>query len=337
MKLSEFDYELPKSLIAQRPAGRRDESRLMVLHRTTGRLEHRSFPEIVNLLGPGDLLVINNTRVKPVRLLGRKPTGGRAEILLLNNRGTGLWEALVKGISSGTIILAQGLTAEVENFSGHDRGGSRLVRFNGDPEAYANNHGVMPLPPYIKRAPDDDDKERYQTIYAKEPGAIAAPTAGLHFTKEILEKLRKRGVEIHVITLHVGPGTFKSVTTPELKDHAMDEESYHIESSTADAITRARNAGRRIFAVGTTTTRTLETAFKAGRLMPGSGGSSLFITPGYKFKAIDGLLTNFHLPKATPLMLVSALAGLHNTHNAYKEAVKEKYRFFSYGDAMLIV
>ncbi len=337
MKLSEFDYELPKSLIAQRPAGRRDESRLMVLHRKTGQVEHRSFPEIVNLFGPDDLLVINNTRVKPVRLLGRKPTGGRAEILLLNNRGDNLWEALVKGLSSGIIILPKGLTAEVKKNPGHDRGGSRLVRFSGDPEAYADSHGVMPLPPYIKRDPDDDDKERYQTVYAKEPGAIAAPTAGLHFTEEILDKLRKRGVEIHVITLHVGPGTFKAVTTPKLKDHAMDEESYHIEPSTADAVTRARNAGRKIFAVGTTTTRTLETAFKAGRLMPGSGASSLFITPGYRFKAINGLLTNFHLPKATPLMLVSALAGLHNTRHAYQEAVKENYRFFSYGDAMLIV
>lgn len=337
MKLSEFDYELPKSLIAQRPADRRDESRLMVLHRKTGRIKHRSFTEIVKLFEPDDLLVINNTRVKPVRLLGRKPTGGKAEILLLNNREDGLWEALVKGLSKGIIILGEGLTAKVEKFSGHDRGSSRLVKFSGDPEAYVDSHGVMPLPPYIKRAPDDEDKERYQTVYATESGAIAAPTAGLHFTAEILEGLRKRGVEIHVITLHVGPGTFKAVTTQELKDHKMDEEPYHIGSATADAVTQARNAGRRVFAVGTTTTRTLETAFKGGRLMPGSGASSLFITPGYRFKAIDGLLTNFHLPKATPLMLVSAFAGLHNTHHAYKAAVKENYRFFSYGDAMLIV
>ncbi len=336
MKLSEFDYELPKSLIAQHPAESRDKSRLMVLHRKSGRIEHRNFTEIVNLFGPDDLLVINNTKVKPVRLLGEKPTGGKVEILLVSKKDDNLWEALVKGLSNGIIVFDERLTAEVEKLPGHE-GGCRLVRFSSDPENYAESHGVMPLPPYIKRAPDDKDKERYQTVYAKEPGAIAAPTAGLHFTTEILDKLRKRGVAIHVITLHVGPGTFKPVTAPELKGHTMDEESFHIGSTTADAVTQAKKTGRRVFAVGTTTTRTLETAFKDGRLMPGSGASSLFITPGYRFKAIDGLLTNFHLPKATPLMLTSAFAGLYNTRYAYQEAVKENYRFFSYGDAMLIV
>ncbi len=337
MKLSEFDYELPKSLIAQRPADRRDKSRLMVLHRKTGRIEHRSFPDIVSLFEPDDLLVINNTRVKPVRLLGQKPTGGKVEILLIKNKGGNLWEALVKGLSKGVIILSKEMTAEVEKPHGQCNGSSRLVRFSSDPEAYADSHGLMPLPPYIKRIPDAEDRERYQTVYATEPGAIAAPTAGLHFTTENLDKLRKRGVAIHIITLHVGPGTFKAVTAPELKDHTMDEESFQIGSSTADAVTEAKNAGRRVFAVGTTTTRTLETAFKDGRLVPGSGASSLFITPGYRFKAIDGLLTNFHLPKATPLMLTSAFAGFDNTRRAYQEAVKENYRFFSYGDAMLIV
>ena len=337
-KLSEFNYELPQPLIAQHPTEQRDESRLMVLDRQSGRIEHKSFPEIVNLLEPEDLLVINNTRVKPVRLLGQKPTGGRVELLLVKNRGDGLWEALVKGTGRGIIVFDEGLTAEVEAVERPESGrGTRLVRFSSDPETYADRHGLMPLPPYIKRTPSQEDKERYQTVYATKPGAIAAPTAGLHFTGEILDKLRKRGVEIHVITLHVGPGTFKPVTTPELKNHTMDEEPYYIQTSTAEAVTKARRAGRRVFAVGTTSTRTLETAFKDEKLRSGSGSSSLFITPGYKFKAIDGLLTNFHLPKATPLMLVSAFAGFQNIRHAYQEAIKEKYRFFSYGDAMLIL
>ncbi|MBI5141521.1 MAG: tRNA preQ1(34) S-adenosylmethionine ribosyltransferase-isomerase QueA [Nitrospirae bacterium] len=333
MKLTEFDFDLPPELIAQRPASARGESRLLLLHRRSGRVEHRMFHEIVNILRPGDVLVINDTRVRPARLYGRRPTGAKIEVLLLGKRDDTLWDAMLKGTSKGEIVFEDGLSAQI---SGREEMIFHL-QFNADPEAWAERHGAVPLPPYIRRPADEEDKIRYQTVYASTPGAIAAPTAGLHFTPEIIDALKARGVEICPITLHVGMGTFKPVTAETITDHRMDEEEFIVGEDTARAVTLASAEERRIIAVGTTATRTLETAFRSGRLRAGPGATSLFITPGYKFRAVGGLLTNFHLPKATPLMLVSAFAGIENVRRAYRRAVKERYGFFSYGDAMLVL
>jgi len=331
--LREFDFDLPRNLIAQRPLSRRDGSRLMVLSRPTGRVNHRAFPDLVGLLSPGDVIIVNNTKVRPCRLFGRKPGGGRAEVLLIRNVGGNRWEALVKGLSEGSISFGASLSARV---SGKGRG-MRMVEFDRDPGQFVVENGAMPLPPYIKRMPDKQDTERYQTIYASKEGAIAAPTAGLHFTDGILGSLFEKGIGIHAVTLHVGLGTFSPVTVSDIRRHSMEQEHYEIPTETAEAVNEARERGNRIVAVGTTVTRTLETAFAHGRLRAGEGGTSLFIYPGYSWRVVDALLTNFHLPKATPLMLVSAFAGLEAVRRAYMEAVRESYRFFSYGDAMLVL
>lgn len=333
MRLSEFDFDLPRGLIAQQPLARRDGSRLMHLSRATGRVSHLNFPDLVNLLNPGDVVVVNNTKVLPCRLFGRKPGGGRAEVLLVKNLGGNRWEGLVKGLSEGLVFFEDSLSARV---SGSGRG-ARVVEFDRDPGQFARKHGMMPLPPYIKRKPDKKDNLRYQTVYASEEGAIAAPTAGLHFTDDILNSLSARGIAVNAITLHVGLGTFSPVTVSNIRQHGMEEEHYSISEETAEAVNAARAMGGRIVAVGTTVARTLESAFAEGRLRAGRGGTSLFIYPGYSYSIVDALLTNFHLPKATPLMLVSAFAGLEAVRNAYREAVRESYRFFSYGDAMLVL
>jgi S-adenosylmethionine:tRNA ribosyltransferase-isomerase len=344
MKLTDFDYQIPEEQIAQHPLRERDTSRLFVLNRRQGTFEHRTFRDLAAYLAEGDVLVVNNTRVIPVRLAVAKPSGGRAEITLLRELGTNSWEALVKGIHEGPLIVAEEITARVSRLSG------TLARVDFEisllPQAAqaANIRdllpelGVMPLPVYIKRSASQGDAEQYQTVYAEKAGAVAAPTAGLHFTRDLLRAVEARGVSIRKITLHVGYGTFRPVTAGNVEDHEMDREFYEIPGDTAEAVNRARERGARVVAVGTTVTRTLESAadIGTGHVREGSGEASLFIYPGYRFKAVDALVTNFHLPRSTPLMLASAFAGLNHLKKAYKTAREEGYRFYSYGDAMLI-
>jgi S-adenosylmethionine:tRNA ribosyltransferase-isomerase len=339
LKLSDFDFDLPESLIAQEPCAVRDRSRLMVLNRKSGGIEHRIFADIENYLVPGDLLVLNNTKVFPCRLSTRKPGGGKGEIFLLAERGVNLWNALVKGsLSVGKALdLERGIRAEI--VAAHDDG-TKEVRFHGiaDVRSILPEIGKTPLPPYIKREASKTDCERYQTVYAKHSGAVAAPTAGLHFTQELLEKLRRKGVASATITLHVGPGTFQPVRADIITGHRMLPEQFEITDDAAAAINRAKAEGRRVIAVGTTSVRTIETAADpGGRLRPGTGRSELFIYPGYSFRITDGMITNFHLPKSTLVMLVSAFAGRENILSAYAAARSGKYRFYSYGDAMLIL
>jgi len=349
MKLSDFDYILPKELIAQHPAEKRDESRLLVLRRDTGKIEHRIFRDIVGYFNPGDLLVLNNTKVMPARLIGRKETGGKVEALVLglahSEEGIehrGEYEVLLKptrGCEVGSkIIFCNGeLNTEVVRIEN----GRRFLKFNcnGNFEKMLDKFGEMPLPPYIKRETIDSDIERYQTVYASKGGAVAAPTAGLHFTKGLLEDISKKRVDVEYVTLHVGYGTFKQVRSKDIKDHEMEKEYFEIKK---DVIEKIRNKKRKVMAVGTTTCRVLETVFLntqyAGRrTQDEQGWTDLFIYPGYEFKAVDGLLTNFHLPKTTLLMLVAAFCGRNLLSKTYEEAIKEKYRFYSYGDVMLII
>ena len=358
MKLSEFDYDLQTDRIAQHPLKERDTSKLLVLHRHTGqaclpagRLEHRLFKDIISFLDPGDVLVLNNTRVIPSRISGTKPSGGKAEITLLKELGRNTWESLVKGVHEGMIILPGGIRANVTRL---ERSLAKVVfEFNNKERLLAEGRGheldikdklheigVMPLPVYIKRESSAPDKEAYQTVYAKEEGAVAAPTAGLHFTDTLLNALREKGVRIETVTLHVGYGTFKPVVIEEIEDHKMDEEYYEIPEATASAINSAITEGRRVIAVGTTVTRTLESSAMAGgsdKVIPGKGKASIFIYPGYEFRIINALITNFHLPKSTPMMLASAFSGINLLKTAYYEADKAGYRFFSYGDAMLMI
>lgn len=339
LKLSDFDYDLPESLIAQEPSPVRDRSRLLVLKRESGGIEHSIFSDIEHYLVPGDLLVLNNTKVFPCRLLARKPGGGKAEIFLLSEIERNLWDALVKGgVGAGKRLnIAPGIEAEVLN--GSDEG-TRAVRFYGvnDIREVLPAIGKTPLPPYIKRNPFPSDRERYQTVYAAHEGAVAAPTAGLHFTGELLQRLESKGVDFVTVTLHVGPGTFQPVRAEIIADHRMLRERYSIPADSAMSVNRAKANGRRIIAVGTTSVRTIETASADdGTVAPGEGYSDLFIHPGYRFKITDGIITNFHLPKSTLLMLVSAFAGRENILSAYRAGVAEKYRFYSYGDAMLIL
>ncbi len=339
LTLADFDYDLPESLIAQEPCSTRDRSRLMVLARGTSRIEHRIFSDLEDYLVPGDLLVLNNTRVFPCRLPARKPGGGKAEIFLLSEQGPNLWLALVKGCGAARrrLSITAGIEAELIN---EGPGGAWSVRFYG-----ANNIrellpsiGKTPLPPYIKREPTGTDRERYQTVYAAREGAVAAPTAGLHFTPGLLEKLESKGVEFASVTLHVGPGTFQPVRADLIADHRMPPERYEVSKKAAEAVNRARTEGRRVIAVGTTSVRTIETAASSeGTVVDGEGASGLFIYPGYRFKVTAGIVTNFHLPKSTLLMLVSAFEGRDRILSAYRTAVAEKYRFYSYGDAMLIL
>lgn len=338
LSLSAFDFDLPESLIAQEPSAQRDRSRLMVMKRGSDAVEHRVFSDIVEYLTPGDLLVVNDTKVFPCRLLATKPGGGKAEIFLLSEQGLNLWEALVKGgVGTGKRLR---ITDEIEaEITGTGEDSLRAVRFHGtgDIRMLLPEIGKTPLPPYIKRDPSNEDRERYQTVYAAREGAVAAPTAGLHFTGELLQRLKAKGIELATITLHVGPGTFRPVRVETITEHRMLPEQYLIGKDAADSINRAKSEGRRVIAVGTTSVRTIETASQAdGTVNAGAGSSELFIYPGYRFKVTEGIITNFHLPKSTLFMLVSAFAGREETLSAYRRAIAEKYRFYSYGDAMLI-
>jgi S-adenosylmethionine:tRNA ribosyltransferase-isomerase len=342
MKTEEFDYSLPNSLIAQYPAPERGTSRLMVVHRTRGTIEHRSFQEVSRYLMPGDLLVINNTRVLPARLVGKKETGGRCEVLLLPqwNGASGEWKALVRGIRSAAaptrVQFEQGVEAEIKDVCN----GKATIRFGGRDAVpdILQKIGHIPLPPYIKRPDEPPDRTRYQTVFAERDGSVAAPTAGLHFTKELTRSLKEMGVGIAPVTLHIGPGTFKPVKTSDVKDHAMEAEWTEISEETAQKIERTKRDGGRIFAVGTTVTRALESfCSPEGEITPGVKYSSLFIYPPYRFRIVGGMVTNFHLPQSTLVMLVSAFAGKDLLMRAYREAVALNYRFYSYGDAMLIL
>jgi len=343
MRVADFDYHLPPELIAQEPAERRDQSRLLVLPRDGGQLQHRGFADLPDYLKPGDCLVLNDTRVIPARLRGCKAgSGGQVELLLLEPRGTSTWETLVRPgrrARPGAVIeFGEGrLVGQVIRILDD---GARLVKFEhqGDFRALLKDLGQTPLPPYIKRPPHPGDEERYQTVYAREEGAVAAPTAGLHFTEELLGRIRAAGVEVAFVTLHVGLGTFKPVDTELVADHHMHEERFAVSAQAAATMNQARQRGGRVLAVGTTVVRSLESAAdEAGLVQPASGRTEVFICPGHKFKAVDMLLTNFHLPRSTLLMLVAAFAGRETILDAYQEAIRRRYRFYSYGDAMLIL
>lgn len=338
MNLSDFDYELDERLIAQYPNPARDRSRLMVLDRAEKRFDHRIFKEIPEYFSSGDLLILNDTKVFPARLIGRrKDTGGKIEILLIREDHDHTWEVLAKGnLRPGVIILFdQGISGELRNSLGMGR---FLVRFSLDSNILTKRIGSIPLPPYIKRATDKEDEERYQTIWARFTGSIAAPTAGLHFTDRLLREIGSLGVDIRFITLHVGPGTFQPIRVDRVEDHKMEAEYYDVSHDTAIAIKKAKEEGRRIIAVGTTAARALETIFSPDlSIISLQGHTGLFIYPGYRFKIADCLITNFHLPRSTLLLLVCAFAGKDLILSAYKEAVRFGYRFYSYGDAMLIL
>ena len=340
MKVTEFDYELPEELIAQTPIKKRDESRLMVLNRKEQTIEHKIFKDIIDYLKPGDVLVRNNTKVIPARLYGKKETGAKVEFLLLNNIEGDIWESIVRPGNKlhvgAKVIFGDGiLEAEILEVM---PGGTRKVEFKYDGifNEILDKIGLMPLPPYIHESLKE--KDRYQTVYAKYNGSAAAPTAGLHFTPELLEKIQEKGVEIANVTLHVGIGTFRPVKEDTVEAHKMHSEHFYIKQEDVDKINKAKQEGRRVIAVGTTSCRVLESIAdeNTGMVKPIEDDTEIFIYPGYKFKCIDGLITNFHLPQSTLLMLVSALAGKEFIMKAYKEAVKEKYRFFSFGDAMFI-
>lgn len=341
MDLKDFYYDLPKELIAQEPLMNRSDSRLMALSRKTGRLEHHVFSDIISYLRPGDCLVLNNTKVIPARLYGqREGTGAQIELLLLKRKEKDVWEALVKPGKKARkgvrIVFGDGLlTGEVIEVA---EDGNRWIRFEyeGIFEEILDRLGQMPLPPYITHPLKD--KNRYQTVYAKYDGSAAAPTAGLHFTPALLQEIRELGVDIAEITLHVGLGTFRPVKEADVLKHHMHSEFFQISGAAARQVNQAKERGGRVIAVGTTSTRTLEAAAdEEGRLREAGGWTDIFIYPGYRFKVIDGLVTNFHLPESTLLMLVSALAGRESVLSAYQEAVREQYRFFSFGDAMLIL
>lgn len=339
MKTSDFDFDLPQELIAQTPLLNRDESRLLVLDKSTGEIEHKKFRNILDYLNSGDVLVINDTKVIPARLMGvKEDTGAVIELLLLKDMGNDVWECLSrpqKRLHVGTIVkFSDELSASVVELL--DDGVTRVkLIYSGILLEILDRLGEMPLPPYIHEKLAE--KDRYNTVYAKNIGSAAAPTAGLHFTRELLDELRDKGVIVTNVTLHVGLGTFRPVEVDDINNHHMHSEYYEMSGDTADILNKAKSEGRRIIAVGTTSTRTLESVIsKYGKFVECSGNTEIFIYPGYEFKAIDALITNFHLPKSTLVMLVSALAGRDNILNAYHEAVINKYRFFSFGDAMFI-
>ena len=340
MKKSDFYYDLPEELIAQTPLEKRDTSRLMVLDKKTGQVQHKHFYDIIDYLQAGDCLVINDTKVIPARLYGQKTgTGGAVEVLLLKDLGEGRWECIVypgRRLKEGAnITFGDGrLTATIDKVL---ETGNRIIsfRYEGIFLEILEELGEMPLPHYIKEHLSDPD--RYQTVYCREPGSAAAPTAGLHFTPELMERIREKGVVFAPVTLHVGLGTFRPVKEEEITDHVMHSEQYFITPQSAEIINQARQSGHRVIAVGTTSCRTLETVTDENHVThPGEGNTDIFIYPGYTFKGLDALITNFHLPESTLVMLVSALAGRENILNAYRQAVEEKYRFFSFGDAMFI-
>lgn len=342
MKVDLFDFYLPEELIAQTPLEQRDASRLMVLNKETGDIKHETFHDVISYLREGDCLVLNDTRVMPARLYGTKEdTGAGIEVLLLKQTEGDTWETLVKPakrVKEGTVITFGDGRLQAKCVGTGEQGG-RVLQFEYEGIFYEvlDQLGEMPLPPYIKERLDD--RERYQTVFAREQGSAAAPTAGLHFTEELLEEIKKKGIHIAFITLHVGLGTFRPVSVDNLEEHDMHAEFYQISEGTAALLNEVREQGGRIISVGTTTTRTLETIASEhdGKFVPSSGWTSIFIFPGYEFKAIDGMITNFHLPKSTLIMLVSALAGRERVLHAYNTAVEQKYRFFSFGDAMLII
>ena len=348
MKIEEFDYHLPEELIAQKPAEKRDASRLLVVHRDTGKTEHRHFYDILEYLQPGDCLVLNNSKVLPARLYGTKEgTGAKVEFLLIKRIEGDIWETMVrpgKRLKPGDAVSFSDdrLFRAVVRDYGED--GTRIVEFEyeGIFLERLEELGQMPLPPYIERDNNTEDRDRYQTVYAKNEGSVAAPTAGLHFTPELLEKAKAKGVKLAYVTLHVGIGTFRPVKVEKIEEHHMHFEEYYVDEETAKTINETILAGGRIVSVGTTSTRTVESAARldeaSGKYLvqPGHGSTGIFIYPGYEFKIINALITNFHLPKSTLLMLISALYNREDILRVYKIAVEEKYRFFSYGDAMLI-
>ena len=339
MKVTDFDYELPEELIAQTPIEKRDESRLMVLDRKEHTIEHKHFKDIIDYLEPGDVLVRNNTKVIPARLYGKKETGAKVEFLLLNNMEKDIWECIVRPGNKlhigAKVIFGDGLLkAEVLDTM---PGGTRKVEFHyeGIFNEILDKIGLMPLPPYIHERLKEND--RYQTVYAKYDGSAAAPTAGLHFTPELLKKIEEKGIDIANVTLHVGIGTFRPVKEDTVEAHQMHSEHFYIKEEDCEKINKAKKSGHRVIAIGTTSCRVLETiADDNGYVKPTEGDTQIFIYPGYKFRCLDALITNFHLPQSTLVMLVSALAGKDYIMKAYKEAVEQKYRFFSFGDAMLI-
>jgi S-adenosylmethionine:tRNA ribosyltransferase-isomerase len=341
MKTSDFDFELPEGLIAQTPAAKRDESRLMVVHRDSGVIEHRRFRDIAGLIPRGDILVRNTTRVFRARLLGTRDSGAAAEVLLLRPLGDARWEAMVQPgskLKPGRVVhIAPGFDVEmIETTPQH----TRIVQIiaEGDHEAMIERHGHVPLPPYIERGDAAADVERYQTVYARESGSVAAPTAGLHFTPELLQTIESNGVQLADVLLHVGPGTFKPVDVEEAASHVMHAECYQVTAATVARVNAARDTGHKTWAVGTTTLRTLESVVDAaGQIHAGEGETRIFIYPPHVVKSADRLITNFHLPRSTLLMLVSAFAGTELIREAYAVAVRERYRFYSYGDAMLLL
>lgn len=346
MLVNEFDYNLPEELIAQMPSSSRELSKMLVMNKISGEIEHKNFFDITNYLTSNDILILNNTKVIPARLLGqKKDTGAKIEVFLLKNTQDKLWECLIKPakrVKDGTIIeFSDQLQAQVIGRLDNAKILVNLI-YEGDFYKVLDSVGMTPLPPYIQRQMSDDeikklDDSRYQTIYAKTPGSVAAPTAGLHFTDEILQSLKNKGVEVGFVTLNVGLGTFRPVKCENILEHKMDSESFEIPQSTADLIKKAKAEGKNIIAVGTTTVRTLETAFaKHGSITACYDSSELFIYPGYEFKVVNKLITNFHLPKSTLLMLISALSTRENVFNAYEKAIEQKYRFYSYGDCMFI-
>jgi S-adenosylmethionine:tRNA ribosyltransferase-isomerase len=340
-RVSDYDFVLPEALIAQAPVERRDGSRLLVIHRETGTIEHRQFRDIVEFIPAGDVLVVNTTKVIRARLLGIRPSGAPAEVLLLKALGDDVWEAMVQPgakLQAGKLVTIAD-DFRVEMLEATDRG-TKLVRLHAGTSASdaIERYGHIPLPPYMTRADTTDDAQRYQTVYAQQAGSVAAPTAGLHFTDDVLSALRAKGVQRADVVLHVGAGTFRPISVDDPREHVMHEEWFQVPAATADAIARCKSAGSAVWAVGTTSMRTIESAAAAdGSICSTDGDTSIFIYPPYRFKAVDHLLTNFHLPKSTLVMLVAALAGYEVTMRAYREAIDEGYRFYSYGDAMLIL
>ncbi len=346
MDLEEFDYALPESLIAAYPSRERESSRLLVVDRKSGALTHSVFAELENFLDPGDLLVLNDTKVFPARLCGAKESGGKVEVLLIERfpeKDRSLWIAMVDAAKKPAVGSRLGFGADLAAHVIGDLGRGRFAlefHHQGDFDALLEALGEPPLPPYVRRSREAEklDRERYQTVYAAHCGAIAAPTAGFHFTAELFDKLRAKGIDKALLTLHVGPGTFQPVREQQIEDHPMEGERYVVTAETANKINRAKQAGRRVVAVGSTSTRTLEwVARQRGEVVADEGIARLYIRPGDSFRVLDALITNFHLPASTPLILVAAFAGLDLVRRAYAEAIKERYRFYSYGDAMLIL
>jgi len=333
--IKDFDFYLPENLIAQYPATKRDESRLLVYNRKSGEIKDKVFKDIVSEISPSDFMVINNTKVLKARLHGRKNTGGKVEVLIINITGDCTCEAMTKGnIKNGDRIFCNDYIGTVLDIKSN---GMRVIEFSANILEIMENIGHMPLPPYVKRLDEEIDRERYQTVYSSRPGSVAAPTAGLHFTKELMQQLKSNGVSIVEITLNVGAGTFRPVKEPFLEDHIMHRESFSISKKTFEQINEMKQKGKKLVAVGTTTLRALESLSNNGQLIDyGNKSTDIFIRPGYKFNIVDKLITNFHLPKSTLFVLMSAFCGLNEIKNVYEYAVKNQYRFFSYGDAMLI-